>query len=70
MKFLASRSVFVVLASLACVISGAPQSDFDFNALAQDLVVVQARPAPVSVDRQGAAAANVPVVVPAPDGRK
>ncbi|KAF2365797.1 Sushi/SCR/CCP domain [Trinorchestia longiramus] len=48
----------------------APQ-DFDFNTLVDvsNPLVVQARPAAsVSVDRQGAAANNVPVVVPAPTG--
>ena len=46
----------------------APQQDFpNFSNLADvNPLVVQARPAAVAVERQGAAATNVPVVVPAP----
>lgn len=72
MKFQTSLKfgALVVLA-FACLSSAAPQ-DFDFNALVDlnNPLVVQARPAAsaVAVERQGAAATNVPVAVPAPQG--
>lgn len=67
------RSLLLLVCALfSSTATAAPQQDFiNFNALADvnnPLLVVQARPASVAVDRQGAAATNVPVVVAAPDG--
>lgn len=64
MQFLSQCAVL-----LTCIVSIAvakPQ-EFDFNTLVDvsNPLVVQARPT-IGVDRQGAAAAQVPVVVPAP----
>ena len=64
----------VLLPLLLAVVTAKPQEFLDFNIPDANPLVVQARPADIAAaiarERQGAAATNVPVSVPAPLGRK
>ena len=68
------HSKIVLLPLLLVLVSAKPQEFLDFNLPEVNPLVVQAQPAAsaaaIAFERQGAAATNIPVAVPAPQGRK